>query len=130
MRKFLFWSAFMVKRCSVCNHPSRPEIDRGLVNGVPYRTLAGQFSLSASALCRHTKHLALDLEAQRRHEHRSYQAAVLDRLDLLNVRLDRLFNAATSDYRSPFVALGCIREAIRLLSLQERVRHGLDRTIP
>jgi hypothetical protein len=115
----------MVKRCSVCNHPSRLQIDHGLVTGVPYRNLAGQFGLSPSALCRHRKHLARASEAQRRQEDHSYQAAVLDRLDLLSVRLDRLFNAATGDYRSPFVALGCIRESIRLLSLQERVRHGL-----
>jgi len=48
----------MVKRGSICNHPSRPEIDHGLMQAVPYRTLAGQFNLSPSALCRHAKHLA------------------------------------------------------------------------
>ena len=36
----------MVQRCSVCTHPSRPEIDRGLMNGVPYRSL-GDNSASA-----------------------------------------------------------------------------------
>ena len=45
----------MVKRCSVCFHPSQAEIDRGLLAAVPYRTLAGQFDLSPSALCRHPK---------------------------------------------------------------------------
>ena len=40
----------MVKRCSVCNHPSRPEIDRGLLAAVPYRTLAGQFGLTLGPL--------------------------------------------------------------------------------
>jgi len=53
----------MVKRCSVCNHLSRSEIDRGLMQAVPYRALAGQFNLSPSALCRHTKHLARALDA-------------------------------------------------------------------
>ncbi len=113
----------MVKRCSVCNHPSRPEIDQGLMAAVPYRTLAGQFGLSPSALCRHTKHLARALDAQQRCEDESQQAALLDRLDLLNTRLDRLFNSA-ADLRSLHVALGCIRESLRLLSLQERFRHG------
>jgi hypothetical protein len=32
----------MNKRCSVCNYPSRAEIDRGLLAGVPYRPLAAQ----------------------------------------------------------------------------------------
>ncbi len=114
----------MVKRCSICNHPSRPEIDRGLMARVPYRTLAEQFGLSPSALCRHSRHLSSQLDLQRRREDQSHQAALLDRLDLLNSRLDRLFNSA-AEYRSLYVALGCIREAVRLLSLQERFRHGL-----
>ena len=113
----------MVKRCSICSHPSRPEIDRGLMTGVPYRSLAEQFGLSPSALCRHTKHLTRVLDAQQRREDQSHQAALLERLELLNSRLDRLFNSA-ADLRSLHVALGCIREAVRLLSLQERFRQG------
>jgi hypothetical protein len=92
----------------------------------PYRALAAQFGLSPSALCRHRKHLARQLELQRRHEDQSQQAAFLDRLDLLNTRLDRLFNSA-ADLRSLHVALGCIRESLRLLSLHERCLHGLSR---
>ncbi len=114
----------MVKRCSICNHPSRPEIDRGLMNAVPYRALAGQFGLSPSALCRHSKHLARHLELQRRQQDQSHQAALLERLELLNSRLDRLFSSA-ADLNSLHVALGCIRESLRLLSLLDRCRHGL-----
>lgn len=111
----------MVNRCSVCKHPSRPEIDRGLRAAVPYRTLAEQFGLTPSALCRHTKHLARAIEAQQRHEDDAQQTALLDKLALLDARLDRLFNSA-ADFRSLHVALGCIRESLRLLSLQERFR--------
>ena len=116
----------MVPRCSVCSHPSRPEIARGLMDGVPYRSLAGQFGLSPSALCRHTKHLARHLDYQLRQEVQSRQAALLDKLDLLDTRLDRLFNSAL-DLRSLNVALGCIRESLRLHSQQnllERCRLG------
>ena len=116
----------MVQRCSVCSHPSRPEIDRGLIDGVPYRTLAGQFGLTPSALCRHTKHLARHLDWDQRHQDASHQAALLDQLELLDTRLDRLFNSAL-DLRSLHVALGCIRESLRLHSqkaLLERSRSG------
>jgi hypothetical protein len=113
----------MVKRCSVCHHPSRPEIDRSLMAAVPYRALAAQFNLSTSAICRHAKHLARQLELQRRHQDQSHQQALLDKLDLLDTRLDRLFNSA-AEFSSYNVALGCIRESLRLLSLLERVRHG------
>ena len=116
----------MVPRCSVCSHPSRPEVDRGLMQGVPYRSLAGQFGLSPSALCRHTKHLALQLDWQQQREAHDRQDALLEKLDLLDTRLDRLFNSAL-DFRSLNVALGCIRESIRLHSqknLLERLRLG------
>jgi hypothetical protein len=91
---------------------------------VPYRALAGKYGLSPSALRRHTQHLASNLDQQRRREDQAQIAALLDKLDLLNARLDRLFNHA-ADTRSLHVALGCIRESLRLVSLKERLRHGL-----
>ena len=103
----------MVQRCSVCSHPSRPEIDRGLMQGLTYRSLAGQFALSPSALCRHTKHLARHLDHEQREQDAYRQATLLDKLELLDVRLDRLFNSAL-EFRSLHVALGCIRESLRL----------------
>ena len=114
----------MVKRCSVCSHPSRGEIDRGLLQAVPYRTLSAQFGLSPSALCRHGKHLARQRDLQTRHEDQSRQAALLEKLALLDSRLDRLFNSSL-DLRAHHVALGCIRESLRLLSLLERLRPPL-----
>jgi hypothetical protein len=48
----------MVKRGSVCSHLSRPQIDLGLKERVPYCSLARPFGLSPSALSRHVKHLA------------------------------------------------------------------------
>ena len=80
----------MPKRCSVCTHDRRDEIDRDLMAGDSYRTLAARYHLSASALCRHTKHLARYLEAR---QHR--------------------------------VALDCIREYLRILSLQDKFRGRL-----
>jgi hypothetical protein len=116
----------MVPRCSVCAHPSRPAIDRGIVDGIPYRTLGGQYDLSPSALCRHTKHLARHLDWQQRQQDQSRQAALLEHLELLDTRLNRLFNSAL-DLRALHVALGCIRESLRLHSqkaLLERSRSG------
>jgi hypothetical protein len=116
----------MVHRCSVCSHPSRREIDRGRINGVPYRSLGGQFGLSPSALCRHTKHLARHLDWEQRQQEQSRQAALLEQLELLDTRLNRLFNSAL-DLRSLNVALGCLRESLRLHSqkaLLERLGSG------
>ncbi|MDP3182766.1 MAG: hypothetical protein Q8M54_08100 [Desulfobaccales bacterium] len=117
-------TGFQPVRCSVCNHASRPEIDRGLLNGVPLRTLAADYGLSPSALCRHTKHLRRQLALEQRQADQSHLSALLDRLDLLEVRLDRLFHKA-EDFHSLHISLGCLQESIRLLSLREKVRHAL-----
>jgi len=83
-----------------------------------------KFGLSSSALRRHTKHLAGQLDLQRRRQDQANLTSLLERLDILNSRLYRLFNSA-ADQRALHVALGAIRESLRLISLQERFRHGL-----
>ncbi len=114
----------MDKRCTVCNHAQSPEIDRETTRGLPYRALADKFGLSPSARRRHAKRLARALDRQRRQQDENNLAALLERLDLLNARLDRLFNTA-ADEHALFVALGAIRESLRLVSLQNRFSQGL-----
>jgi hypothetical protein len=111
----------MPKPCTVCRHESLEEIDRALLNGVAYRTLAAQYGLSPSALCRHTRHLARYREAIQRHEDRKHNHAMLEKLDLLEVRLGRLFNTADKS-DSLRVALDCLKEYAKLLALQQKFR--------
>ncbi len=119
-----FGPAHQSARCTVCNHPSRPEIDRALIDGVPLRTLATTHGLSASALCRHTRHLRHQLVIRQRQADQSQASAFLEKLALLEVRLDRLFRKA-EDSHSLYVSLGCLQESIRVLSLREKLRHSL-----
>lgn len=114
----------MDQRCTICTHPSREEIDRQLIAGVPHRALAADFGLSPSALSRHLKHLRQALANAADASHQAHQAALLDELDLQKARLDRLFRLA-EDLHSLHVSLGCIQESIRLLALRERIRHSL-----
>ena len=117
-------------RCSVCAHPSRGEIDRALMEGRTYRSLAAKFGLSPSALCRHTKHLARYLDYRERQEHYHRQKDLAEKLALLDARLDRLFQSAL-DLRALHVALGCIRESRRLHGqkalLERALLHGEPR---
>jgi hypothetical protein len=119
-----FGPAHQSARCTVCHHPSRPEIDRALIDGVPYRTLAAAHGLSASALCRHTKHLRHQLVLQERRTEQTHVSQFLEKLELLEARLDRLFRQAEESH-SFNVSLGCIQESLRLLSLKEKVRYSL-----
>ena len=111
----------MVNRCTVCSHPSEFEINRNLIDGVPLRALAAQHGLSPSALCRHKKHIDREREILHRQIDRDYQSGVMDKLELLDTRLDRLFGASL-DYHRLHVSLGCIRESLRLLELLDRFR--------
>lgn len=43
----------MARRCTVCDHPQREEIDWQLVRGESYRKIADQFSLSFGSIARH-----------------------------------------------------------------------------
>jgi hypothetical protein len=111
-------------RCTVCNHPSRQEIDRALIDGVPYRTLAVAHGLSSSALFRHTRHIRHQLIIEEQQAEQSRASQFLEKLELLEFRLDRLFHKAEDAY-SFHISLGCLQESLRILSLREKVRRSL-----
>ncbi len=65
----------MPRKCTVCHHPQRREIDLSLLSHVPLSSLAKQYHLSPSALSRHHHHLrqkvqeaGLSLQKQRQQE--------------------------------------------------------------
>lgn len=46
----------MARRCSICHHVQRDEIDAALVEGMPYRKIAARWGVSSAALSRHLRH--------------------------------------------------------------------------
>ena len=114
----------MDNRCTVCNHPSLPEIDRALLVGASLRPLAAQYGLSPSALSRHLKHLRRQLTAEQRRADQADAVAFLDKLDLLENRLDRLF-VKSEGAHALHISLGCIQESLRVLALRAKIRHSL-----
>jgi hypothetical protein len=114
----------MDKRCSICTHPAHTEIDNALLAGVSLRTLAAQHGLSVSALSRHTKHLRQALADASDEAQQSHQAALLDKLDLFDVRLERIFHKA-QEAHSLHISLGCVQEALRVFTLREKIRQAL-----
>lgn len=45
------------RRCSICSHPDREDIDSALRGGASLRAVAGRFGASKSALARHHRHM-------------------------------------------------------------------------
>jgi hypothetical protein len=111
----------LVPRCSICQHEATAEINRGLSAGIPYRTLAAQYGVSPSALSRHTKHIDRQRQLRETEQELKHQDVILEKLELLDHRLDRLFQAGL-EHHSVNTSLGCIRESLRLISILERVR--------
>ena len=45
----------MPRKCSICTHPKREEIERAMLQGEPYRRISTDFDASEEALRRHKK---------------------------------------------------------------------------
>ncbi len=45
----------MTRTCTVCRHEDRDQIDKDLVGGRPYRSIAAHYGTSATAVLRHKR---------------------------------------------------------------------------
>lgn len=115
----------MPRICAVCNYPGREEIDRLLVEGEPYRSIAKQFTLSEAAVYRHKGHLNGALTKAKEAEAVSHADNLLDQVkDLQAKALSILSQAeAKEDYRA---ATGAIREARGCLELLAKLLGELN----
>lgn len=102
----------MPRRCTVCAHPEVEEINRALVTGEPYRSVANRYeSLSQAAVQRHQEnHLPATLARAKEAEEASRADELLRQVRALQSKtLSILLKAeGTGDLRT---ALGAIREA-------------------
>jgi hypothetical protein len=120
----------MPRTCTACSHPQRDDIDRLLLEGVPLRNIAKQFSLSAAGLFRHSKHLSTTLASSHKEAEILRADGLLEHLNHLTAEAARLKEKAekAKDYRT---ALAGVREMSRLLELTVRVAvEGQERAFP
>src|SRR5947209_20556913 len=51
-------------RCTICNHPARPQIDLAIATGVAKRAVGQRFGVSRDAVWRHAQaHLTAEMRA-------------------------------------------------------------------
>lgn len=117
--------------CTICTHPARAEIDRGMLSGTPYWNIAERFDVSLGALARHRQEhvpaaLARAVEAQTAERELRDAAALLAELDALHGRTLAILEKAerAGDLRT---ALGAIREARANVALIGEVLQLIDR---
>ena len=108
----------MTRRCTVCDHPQRDEIDMQLVCGGSYRDIAGQFNLSKTAVSRHKEsHIPAALvEAQDAGEV-AQADDLLAQVKALQAEAQSILGEARSagDLKTALMGIGKAKECLELL---------------
>ena len=117
-------------RCTICNHPARPQIDLAIATGVAKRAMAERFQVSRDAVWRHGQtHLTAEMRAalatkllQREGDTRRILleegAGVTEGLKAIRGPLFGLFLAAvdTGDNRAATALSGRLHENLALVA--------------
>ena len=108
----------MARRCTVCDHRQREEIDRQLVCGESYRDIARQFGLSKDAVSRHKESHIPDalVEAQDAGEVAQGDTLLAQVKALQSEAQDILGEArAAGDLKTALIGIGKAKECLELL---------------
>jgi len=109
----------MARKCSICTHNKRREIDQAIIAGQSYRDIAGRFGLSKSAVERHAKaHLPATLVKAQEVEEVAQAGALLAQVQELRDRAFKILDRAerSQDLRAALQALREARGCVELLA--------------
>ena len=107
----------MPRKCTVCHHPDRDKIDAALVERQPFRRIAAQYKVSASALIRHSDdHIPAALVKAQDAVEVANADTILDQVQTLRNRALTILDTAEGD-GDLRTALGAIREVRGCLEL-------------
>ena len=116
----------MPRRCTVCDHAQRAEIDRSLVHGTAYRHIAARYALSTGALQRHrAEHLPRLLTEAKEAEEAADADSLLSEVRELHRRTLALLDTA-EEAGELATALRAIREARGNVELLARLAGELQ----
>jgi hypothetical protein len=115
----------MPRKCSICIHEQRPEIERSVLAGDSFRTVAQRFRVSRDAVVRHRKHLTLTVAKPLGSKQITQSESLIAQLDELKSEAQRLKQKAESagDYRA---ALAAVRELCRIVELVAKLCGQMD----
>jgi len=116
----------MPRKCSVCVHPKRNEIDEKIVARESYRAIARQYGLSKDAVSRHAEnHLPVTLSKSQEASDVAHADDLLGQVQGLKDKALKLLEAAekAGDLRT---ALRGIREARGCMELLAKLLGELD----
>ena len=109
----------MPRRCTICSHPAKENIDSSLVRRVPYRNISQRFGVSETALsCHLNDHLAGYVQKALNEYGVDKGIKVLDKLTSILARLDGFLDEAESkrDAREFVIVAAELRKELELLA--------------
>jgi len=116
----------MPRRCTVCSHPEVEAINKALVVGEPYRSIAKRYEASESAMYRHQEnHIPTTLAKANEAEEVAQADDLLGQVQDLQARTLAILEAA-EETREHRTALAAIREARSNLELLAKLLGELD----
>jgi transposase-like protein len=117
----------MPRTCTICSHEDRREIDRALVERMPYRRIAPRYGVSDRSLRRHARDHLPELLAK---AYEAEQSAEADRLltDMRRLQAKTLLILQRAEEADDLrTALAAVREARNNIALLAEMRGQLDR---
>lgn len=109
----------MPRKCTICTHPKRLEIEKLFLNGVTYRDISRQHSVSKDAVCRHiAEHVYREMAAAKTEEAKSRTSDLFGELDKLSVDARRILASAEhdNDYHAAIKALSELRRQLEIIA--------------
>jgi hypothetical protein len=120
----------MGRSCTICLHPDRAAIDRALVSGTSFRDLAGQWSVTKSALHRHkTQHLPGHLVKAQEEESIGQAIDVVRQLKAINAACLEILQTSRAEKKHS-ISLKAVDRIERQISLQAKLLGELQETGP
>jgi hypothetical protein len=115
----------MCRKCRICSHDRRQEIEHAVLRGESHRAVAQQFTVPRSAVARHLKHVSAALTQARKLREVEDGKSILIQLRELKIQVEQIKVRAdrAGDYRTSLLAL---REKTRLVELQARLTGELN----
>ncbi|MBN2323141.1 MAG: hypothetical protein JXQ30_05345 [Spirochaetes bacterium] len=116
----------MPRRCSVCIHGKRKEIEKGLLRGDSFRTIADRFECSISALKRHVSngHLSQKLVKGKEDKDILRDDDLEREVQYWKNEIQGIYNEARSEDKK--TALLAIDKAFKFIELQGRLIGKLE----
>ena len=105
------------RRCGVCRHEKRAEIDKAIVSGEAKRGIAARYRTSADAMERHAKHVGRAIVRAAARKGERLEETLLSKVERLEADARRLGERAETegDLRAALVAVDKLLDVIRLL---------------